>query len=64
MAAPLAQMPEQEAVDRAEGEFAVLSALSCALHILKNPVYLAGREVGVDEKAGLVLYCFFQLPSF
>lgn len=47
------QAPEQKRVDCSESETTALSLLSCTIYILKYPVDLGGREVGVDEQSGL-----------
>ena len=44
------QPPEQEAVDRAEGELAALGRGARARHLVEQPGELGGREVGVDRR--------------
>ena len=45
------QPPQQEAVDRAEGQLAALGRRARARHLLEQPGELGGGEIGVDHAA-------------
>ena len=45
--------PDQEGVDGAEGEMAGLGERARALHVVEQPGDLGGREIGVEQQAGL-----------
>ena len=47
--------PDQPAVDRSEAELALLRALAHALDVIKNPLDLGRREIGVQNQAGLLM---------
>ena len=46
------QPPEQEAVDRAEGEPAGPRRLARARHMVEQPGDLGGREIGIEQQPG------------
>ena len=50
-----AKLPQQPAVDRAEGEVAGLGLLARAVDVVEDPPDLGAGEVGVDHEAGLLL---------
>ena len=47
------QPPEQEAVDRAEGELAGLGRRARAVDVVEQPGDLGGGEIGIEQQAGL-----------
>ena len=51
--APARQPPQQEAVDRAEGELAALGALTRARMGVEHPGHLGGGEVRIEQQPGL-----------
>ena len=52
---PTAEPPDQEAVDGAEGEPALLRALAGAGHVVEDPGHLGAREVGIQAEPRLLL---------
>ncbi len=46
------QVPEQETVDGAEGEFAAFSARPRARQVIQNPGKLRRREIRIEKQAG------------
>ena len=51
MHAPAGQPPQQEAVDRAEGELAALRALPGAGYVIEQPGDLRPGEIGIEQQA-------------
>src|ERR1035437_2818259 len=49
------QLPEQPAIDRAEGELARFSIAARAGNVVQDPRDFAGREIGIDQQAGALL---------
>jgi hypothetical protein len=47
------QPPQQEAVDRAEGEFAFLGPRARAVDMIEDPGELGAREIGIEQQPGL-----------
>ena len=47
------EMPDEPAVDRAEGELAGLRPRTCARHIVENPGDLGAGEIGIEQQPGL-----------
>ena len=45
-------MPDEEAVDGAEGEFAPFGALPGAVHVVEDPGGFGAREIGVQLESG------------
>jgi hypothetical protein len=56
MALAARELPDQPAVDRAEGELAGLGPLARAVHIVEEPGELGAREIRVEQKARLLLH--------
>jgi hypothetical protein len=48
------ELPQQPAVDRAEGQLAALGLRARAGHVVEQPAQLGAGEVGVDHQAGLL----------
>ena len=48
------QIPDQPAIDGAEGELAGFGAWPRTLHIVENPGDFGAGEVGVDQQPGLL----------
>ena len=54
MQRPAGQLPDQPAVDSAEGQLPGLGPGSRAVHTVEDPGDLGGREIGVQHKSGAV----------
>ena len=52
------QLPDQPGVDRAESQLAGLRTLAATVDVIQDPGRLRGREVGVQQEAGLALHGF------
>ena len=46
------QMPDQPAINGAEGELAALGTFACARHMVEQPGELGGREIGIELQPG------------
>ena len=62
------QPPQQEGVDGAEGEMAVLGARARALDVVEQPGDLGGGEIGIEQQPGLgrdrrLVPCLLQRPA-
>ena len=53
---PTGQPPQQEAVDRAEGELAALRAFPRAGHVVEQPGELRAGEIGIEQQARALAY--------
>ena len=58
------EMPDEPAIDGAEGELAALGAGACAGHIVENPRDLGRGEVGIEDQAGLCETVFASAAGF
>jgi hypothetical protein len=50
------ELPDQPAVDGAEGQLSGLGARPGAGHVVEDPANLAGREIRIDQQAGFLLH--------
>ncbi|MNL06343.1 hypothetical protein D3C87_1269760 [compost metagenome] len=55
MALAIGQLPDQPAIDGAEGQLAAFGAGAGAFVVIEHPAQLGAREIGVDDQAGLLL---------
>ena len=58
------QVPDEPAVDGAEGQLAALGAVARALHVIEDPLDLGGGKIGIEHQAGLRRDCFAGTALF
>jgi hypothetical protein len=56
----MGELPDQPAVHRAKGQFAVECLRACAGHMVQNPFELGTGEIGINQQAGAGLNCWRQ----
>ena len=60
---PLAagEIPDEPAIDCAEGQFTLIGACACTFHVLKNPCNLCAGEIRINEQASLLADHIFSV---